>query len=234
LTALLPIRAGSQRVIRKNVKEFANYKFGLTELKIRQLLKVNLFSEILIDTDLPEIETILDVLASDGLKLTNIRVEKRDASLAGSDATTDDLIVYLADKVKTDIVLWTHTTQPFITPEIYKESIDKFQFALQESFDSLMTVSPLKTFIWNDKGEVNYSRKIEKWPRTQTLPSWYTINSGIFIVDSMHMKNYGDRIGLKPFLFEIDKLIGWDIDDMDDFLIAESIAKTFMKDKLFL
>ena len=38
--AFLPCRSGSQRVKNKNIKKFHKYKFGLVELKLKQLLKV--------------------------------------------------------------------------------------------------------------------------------------------------------------------------------------------------
>ncbi|MEZ4753480.1 MAG: acylneuraminate cytidylyltransferase family protein [Bdellovibrionota bacterium] len=234
MTILLPIRAGSQRVVRKNVRKFSDFKFGLAELKIRQLICLDQVDEILIDTDLEEMDEILELLNSENLDLSRIRVEKRDEKFAGSDATTDDLISYLAPKVRTTDVLWTHTTQPFLGPAKIKEAINLYFDVQEKGFDSLMSVTSLKTFIWNEKGAVNYSREIEKWPRTQTLPNWVAINSGIFITSDQIMKSKMDRIGERPYLFELDKVEGWDIDEEDDFKIAESIANSLMKDSLFI
>ena len=41
----------SQRLRNKNIRKFANFNFGLLELKIKQLLKVKLINEIIISTD---------------------------------------------------------------------------------------------------------------------------------------------------------------------------------------
>ena len=36
----LPCRGSSQRIKNKNIKKFSNFKFGLLELKILQLIKI--------------------------------------------------------------------------------------------------------------------------------------------------------------------------------------------------
>ena len=51
IKAFLPCRSGSQRVKNKNIRKFANYSFGLFQLKIEQLVKVNQFKEIIVSTD---------------------------------------------------------------------------------------------------------------------------------------------------------------------------------------
>ena len=49
--AFLPCRSGSQRVKNKNIKKFHKYKFGLVELKLKQLLKVKEINQIILSTD---------------------------------------------------------------------------------------------------------------------------------------------------------------------------------------
>jgi len=51
IKAFLPCRSGSQRVKNKNIRKFYNYKFGLFQLKIEQLTKINQLNEIIVSTD---------------------------------------------------------------------------------------------------------------------------------------------------------------------------------------
>ncbi|MBK8574368.1 MAG: acylneuraminate cytidylyltransferase family protein [Elusimicrobia bacterium] len=226
ISAVLPIRAGSQRVLNKNTRPFGPYPFGLTELKIKQLLRVKALDEIVVDTDVPEITDILDRLKGAGEDVSSIRVERRDPKFAGSSTSTDDLIKHIAPKIKTKHVLWTHTTQPFADDRVLTKAIDLYVESLNSGFDSLMSVTSLKTFIWDQSGPVNYSRKAEKWPRTQTLPEWYIVNSAVFITNVDTMKIIGDRIGEKPYYYVLDHFQGLDIDEERDFLFAESIARS--------
>ena len=75
-----------------------------------------------------------------------------------------------------------------------------------------MSVSRLQTFIWNDSGAVNYNRTREKWPRTQTLPVWYEVNSAIFLSPVAIYKNRTDRIGDNPIRYELKSIASVDID----------------------
>lgn len=225
ISVVLPIRAGSQRILNKNTRPFGPYPFGLTELKISQLLKIEALDEIVVDTDIQEMGNILERLKRGGENVSIIRVERRDPKFAGSSTSTDDLIEHIAPKIKTKHVLWTHTTQPFADDRVLTKAIDLYVESLKSGFDSLMSVTSLKTFIWDQGGPVNYSRKIEKWPRTQTLPEWYMVNSAVFITNVDKMKITGDRIGEKPYYYVLDHFEGLDIDEERDFLFAESIAR---------
>ena len=51
IIAFLPCRAGSQRVRNKNIRKFANYKLGLFELKIKDLIKVKSINTIVVSTN---------------------------------------------------------------------------------------------------------------------------------------------------------------------------------------
>ena len=226
LTVVLPMRAGSQRVPQKNTKPFAGYHYGLAELKLKQLLGTKGVSEILIDTDEPSISKLVDGLELSASDAKRIRVELRDPNYAGSDVTTDSLIRYLGEKLNTEDVLWTHVTSPFINSTVYESAIEKYYQRDQGGNDSLMSVTRLQEFIWDESGPCNYDYQQEKWPRTQTLPKWYFVNSGMFLCPSSYYTDKGNRIGETPILFELDKIIGFDVDWPIDFDMAEHIAST--------
>jgi CMP-N-acetylneuraminic acid synthetase len=87
-----------------------------------------------------------------------------------------------------------------------------------------MTTNLIHGFLWDDNGPINYNRSIEKWPRTQTIKPIHEINSAVFINHSDNYKLYSDRIGIRPYLYNLDKIKGFDIDWNEDFIIAESIV----------
>jgi CMP-N-acetylneuraminic acid synthetase len=53
----------------------------------------------------------------------------------------------------------------------------------------------------------------------------FEVNSAIFISSRENYIKLEDRIGAKPFLFEMDRTDSLDIDYEDDFMLAESIFR---------
>ena len=151
---------------------------------------------MIVSTNDPEVVKI-----SNGLNSKKIKIIIRPDQLASSSASTDDLIRYVPEIMPDGHILWTHVTSPFIGPDIYNQIIDQY-FKSLTTFDSLMTVSKLQKFIWNDSEPISYDRDVEKWPRTQTIDPLWEVNSGAFMASKAIYKRNIDRIGKKPFLFE--------------------------------
>lgn len=217
--AFLPMRKGSQRVKNKNIKNFADIKGGLTFIKISQLLKVKKIDKIIVSTNDQEVKNIARSFNSD-----KILIDDRPEHLSSSETSTDDLIKYVPTIIKTGIILWTHVTSPFVNENLYNDMIEKYFQNLQQ-FDSLMSVTKMQKFLWDSKKPINYDKSKEKWPRTQTIEPVYEVNSGSFIADISVYKNLDDRIGEKPFLYELSIKEAFDIDWEDDFEIAEILWK---------
>jgi CMP-N-acetylneuraminic acid synthetase len=220
ITVFLPCRAGSERVPNKNTKPFAEVEGGLLFLKIKELLKAKLVDTIVVSTNDNEVKKVVERFGD------KIIVDNRPEHLASSSTSTDDLIKYVPKIIKSGHVLWTHVTSPFLKAEHYDLAIKTYLKNLEEdTFDSLMSVNNLQTFLWDKNGSINYDRNKEKWPRTQTLPKLYEINSGIFINSVSKYIETLDRIGNKPFLYETKGYASFDIDWPDDFDMAELIYK---------
>src|SRR5690554_2906219 len=94
VVCFLPCRKGSERVPRKNIKPFADYNFGLIELKLKQLAKAKCIDEIVLSTNDVEIINYAKELA-----LPNLRVHHRNEELSSSLTSTDDLIAHAADLI---------------------------------------------------------------------------------------------------------------------------------------
>lgn len=216
ISAFLPCRQGSQRVPRKNIKPFANFDFGLIEIKLTQLLSVDSISEVVLSTNDRE---ILDFAQT--INHPKLRIVVRSDDLCSSSTSTDDLVQHAVDLIPDGHILWTHVTSPLITSEIYSKAIKLYKAALNNGYDSLMSTCLIHAFLWNEEEPINYDRNVEKWPRTQTLQPLHEVNSAIFLNSSENYKNINDRIGAKPYMFVMDKITGFDIDWEEDFLIAE-------------
>ena len=218
----LPCRSGSKRVKNKSTKKFLKFKLGLFEIKINQLIKLNV-DKIIVSTNIKDIFKYLKKLNS-----KKIILDKRPNNLCKSSTTTDDLIKYVPRIVKNGHVIWTHVTSPLFDANDYRKAINIYKKKIKlGSHDSLMSVNDIKKFIWFDNKPLNYATKKTKWPFTQEVKPIKEIDSAIFINSIENYKKYNDRIGKKPFLFENYDFANIDIDDEKDFRIAELIYKKF-------
>ena len=219
--AFLPCRSGSQRVKNKNIRKFYNLKFGLIELKLKQLLKIKELNQIILSTD---DKKIINFAIS--LKSKKIIIDLRPKELALSSTKTDDLIDYASNLFnKEDHVLWTHVTSPFFNEKNYSEAIKTYK-KNKNKFDTLIGANIVQDFIFNRTKPFNYNSKKTFWPNTQTLKELYKINNTVFITSAKIYIKMKNRIGKKLYFYNTDKICSIDIDNMDDFYLAEKIIST--------
>lgn len=216
VTAFLPCRQGSERVPNKNIRPFGPYRNGLIEIKLIQLLSCSVIDNVVLSTNDNEI-----IRFAESLGKPRLRIHRRSDSLAANNTSTDDLIEHARDLIDSGHILWTHVTSPFVNTGLYSRIIEHYFKFVTSGFDSLMTVTPVHGFFWSEEGPINYDRNIEKWPRTQTLSPMYEVNSAAFLAPTGVYDRKKDRIGDSPYLFELDRFTGHDIDWKEDFLAAE-------------
>jgi CMP-N-acetylneuraminic acid synthetase len=224
VVAVVPCRSGSERVPGKNVRDFAGRPGGLTALKLTQLKACRTLDGIVVNTDDDEVVRIARAIdaTTGGPAIVTVR---RPPALASAAARTDDVIAHVAETTPGDVLLWTHVTSPFVDTATYDRAVALFRTLDPREYDSLMSVSRLQEFVWSGGQPVNYDRRIAKWPRTQDLPAWAVITSGIFLCPRTTMQRTGDRIGDRPYPFEVDRIAALDVDWPDDFALAEHVYR---------
>jgi CMP-N-acetylneuraminic acid synthetase len=222
ISFFLPTRKGSARVKEKNTRPFSDLKGGILELKLKQLLKSQRISEIVLSTNDERSMDIAKTLDSSG---TRIKVIERPEHLCLDTTPLQDLIAYVPQIVKTPHILWGHATTPFCTEVEYDKAIQAYFENRNRDYDSLISVTPLRNFLLRpeDGSIFNYDHSEGKWPRTQDLPLLYEVNHAMFITTRQVYLQNKDRIGNKRYLLEQDKITSFDIDWEDDFNIAEAI-----------
>lgn len=223
IIAFLPCRQGSQRVPRKNIRPFGCFTHGLIEIKLVQLLSTSAIDRVVLSTNDDEVLN----LASDFSAGDKLLIHRRVDSLSSNTTSTDELVGHAAELISPlhpDChILWTHVTSPFVTASHYVDIIAEYKQALMDGHDSLMTTTPIHSFLWTETGPMNYNRSVEKWPRTQTLDPVHEVNSAAFLAPASVYINRADRIGERPRLFPLSKLVSFDIDWEEDFIVAEQL-----------
>lgn len=214
ITAVIPVRAGSKRLPNKNILPFADS--NLLIHKIRQLKAIEHIDEIIVSTD-------SDVMIEMAIK-ENVNYQKRpDEYCDEKSKTFNEVVEYIANNIKTDILIWAPCVCPLVHPDSYKKAIEEF-LKLDNKYDSVISSVLLKEYIFDESKPVNFS--VEHHVPSQLLPNWHIITNGFFIATADNMAKWKFVYGKKPKLIEISKIEAIDIDDKQDFIIAEELYKT--------
>ncbi len=213
IIALLPMKGNSERVPNKNLKDF-NGK-PLFHHVLESLQNCKLIDEVIINTDSEKI-------AESASFFSKVKIHQRPQEICGDFVSMNDVIANDLDNSDGDIYLQTHSTNPLLKTDTVSQSIEQFN---SSTSDSLFSVTKLQTRLyWKDGKPVNHNP--DELIRTQDLPPLFEENSNIFIFTKESFVNAGNkRIGVNPTMFEIDKIEAIDIDEPQDFILAETIQK---------
>lgn len=218
----LPTRKGSERVINKNTRTFAGIEGGILRVKLEQLLAVERIKNIIVSTN---DEATIQIAES--FNNSRIKVVERPEFLCLSSTVIQDFINYIPTIIDAEHIFWVHTTSPFADTKVLNDALDIYEEKVikAKAFDSLLSVSKIQQFLWSEKENkcVNHDRTKVLWPRTQDLEPLYEINHAFYINSKENYLRIHDRIGVKPYLFELDKIHSLDIDWGDDFALAEIV-----------
>lgn len=224
VNVFLPCRAGSQRVPGKNTRPFGSWKGGLIELKLQQLIDADAVDTVTVSTDDPVVDATARAMAErTGKKIYSIG---RPPELAVADSL-DEFLAWVPTIMPEGITAWTHVTSPFFDAEWMDRAISAYEReVIHGEYDSLMSVTPIRSFLWSRDGCVSHDRSKVKWPQTQDLDVLYDVNSALFMISNEEMLRRADRIGDRPYLFETTHRAGFDIDWPEDFELAQLMLQS--------
>ena len=212
ITAIIPVRAGSTRLKNKNIAPFAGT--NLLVNKINQLKQVKEITSIVVSSD-------SDVMLAMA-KAAGAETHKRAPEYCDEKTKTfGEVVRHIAESVEGDDILWATCTSPLVFPKDYRAAIAAYYPALEQGFDSLMSVESFKRYIWTEEGPLNYELGLKHVP-SQQLPTMYFVTDGILIAPREKMIEWSYFRGRHPYKFVVDKRTGCDIDDGLDLACARA------------
>lgn len=219
IVALLPMKGNSERVPNKNLKDFCGRP--LYHVTLETLLASKYISNVIINTDSPIIKQ--DAKKHFGEKVI---IHDRPEIIQGDFVSMNKIIEYDMANYKADIYIQTHSTNPLLTAESINIAIEDMINNLENHlFDSIFSVTKIQTRLYDDKGKA-FNHNPQKLLRTQDLPPLFEENSNFYIfTERSFRQSNGKRIGNNAKMFAIDKLEAVDIDEPQDFIIAEMLYK---------
>ncbi len=218
LSALLPMKAHSQRVQGKNFRSFLGKP--LFHWILDTLLAVEAIDRIVINTDAE------DLLMKNGLRVHDkILLRQRKPALCGDFVSMNKVLQDDVENVESELFLMTHSTNPLVSQKTIEMALGTFLAKwLNKECDSLFSVNKLQTrFYRADASPVNHDPA--NLIRTQDLEPWYEENSNLYIFSKESFLQTQARIGAKPMLFEVPRLESIDIDDQESWDLAELIGQ---------
>lgn len=208
VVAVVPIKLNSRRLANKNIRSFSNGQ-PLCHYILSTLLKVSAIDEVYVYCSNEKIKGYLPA---------GIKFLERDPKLDQDTTKINEVLTEFVNTIHADIYVMSHATAPFLT----KDTIEKgLNVVLQKKYDSAFSVKKLQDFLWIKGTPFNYD--LQNIPRTQDIEIIYEETSGVYIFERSVFLERKCRIGDKPYLIEIGEIEGIDIDDEEDFIIADAV-----------
>lgn len=208
IIGIVPMKLNNRRLPQKNTKSFTNGKPLCTYI-LSTLLSIEQIDEVYVYCSNPQIKEYLP---------SGVKYLQRSECLDQDSTKMNEVLAAFAKEVQADIYVMTHTTAPFIS----KESIEKGIAAVTSGkYDSAFAVEKIQDFIWKDGRPFNY--ELDAIPRTQDLPALYKETSGFYIYRDRVITEMNRRIGDNPYLVEVGEIEAIDIDEQEDFALADAV-----------
>lgn len=220
LVAFVPVRGGSKSIPLKNIKELCGQP--LVYWVLRALDETAGVDKIVVATDSTDIKRVVN---SFGFK--KCMIYDRDPSNAHDDSSTESVIIeYLqnASFNDDDIFMLVQATSPFTVSSDFQAGINLY---LQGRFDSLLSVVRNRRFFWEHTGTpINYDFRCR--PRRQDFPGLCMENGAFYLNRVGNIKRDANRLSGRVGLYEMPEHTGVEIDEPDDWYIAEQLMRRYV------
>lgn len=219
--AFIPARCGSKSIKFKNIKLFCNKP--LIYWNIKALQESSMIDEIVVATDCNKIKSTVETF-----NFKKVRVYERDKLNAEDNSSTESVILeflHKEDYSGKDNFILVQATSPLTETKDFEEALIKMK---TDNSDSLLTCVRVKRFLWNDSNEpINYN--FEKRPRRQDFRGVLIENGAFYINTVSNIISSKNRLSGKISIYEMEEYKYVEIDEDNDWIIAESLMKKYSK-----
>ena len=221
VSALLPMKGHSERVPEKNIRALGRKPLFFHVLE--SLESAKFVYEVIVNTDSQKIISLLKK------NFPKVVIIKRPKYLLGDKITMTPITEYDIKFAKTKHFLQTHAVTPLLKPSTFDHAIKTYFEGLNKGFDSVMGVTRYQTrFYDQNKRPLNHDPNI--MVPSQDMPLLYEDNSCFYINSIKNFLKRKNRVGKNPIFIEVSKLESVEIDEEEDFILAEAFFY-FLKNK---
>ena len=221
--AFIPVRGGSKSIPLKNIKAFCGKPLVYwTILSLQNSINID---RIFVATDCDKIKEIVN-----NFNFTKVEVYDRDPKNAEDTSSTESVMlefIYKNNFREDDLFFLVQATSPLTQTEDFDEALKLFK---KNKADSLLTCVRTKRFFWDgDANPINYDFKNR--PRRQDFYGLFMENGAFYINSIGNIKRYKNRLSGKVSIYEMKEFTAIEIDEEDDWTIAEKMMYKYILSK---
>lgn len=204
----MPIKLNNERLPGKNIKLLGNKP--LLQYELETLLQIE---------DIDSINVYCSNAAIVSYLPSGVNFVMRPKHLDLPTANFNQIFDLFMQEFNADIYVYAHATAPFITTNTVRQCIDAVK---SEEFDSAFCAVKIQDYLWQDGKPMNFDAT--DLPRSQDLKPIYRETSGIYVFTKEVYLKYHRRIGINPFVKEVSMKEAVDINNSEDFFLAELLV----------
>lgn len=131
----------------------------------------------------------------------------------------NQIFASFSNRIEAEIYVYIHATAPYITSKTMAACINAVKSG---EYDSAFCAQKIQDFLWKDGEPLNFDAS--NLPRSQDIEPIYRETSGVYVFTFDVFERYNRRIGKKPFVREVSLKEAVDINNLEDFRLAEALA----------
>ncbi|MCE9606507.1 MAG: NTP transferase domain-containing protein [Planctomycetia bacterium] len=222
VVAYIPARLGSVRVAAKNLRLLAGRP--LVTYVAHTALQAATLDQVYVNTESRDIAA--------AVAPTGVRVYRRDPALAIDSTSTDEILYDFAKAVDCETIVVINPTAPFLRAETIDQAVRAYR---SNPHGTLFSTTAMRRHLVFDRAPLNFAAE-GKSPRTQDLKPFEFINFIIFITAREQViskyEQHGYCLYSPPLsFFHMSGIECHDIDDEDDFRMAEALLASGVVDR---
>lgn len=218
IVAMVPARVGSKRVKSKNLRLLDGQP--LISYVLSSIKKLSIFDEIYLNSD----GRVFEEIAYDH----GVSFYHRQEALADDQATNDAFAYDFLQSVECDYLIQILPTSPFLNTQEIENFVSE---VIAKDLDGLISVVASQIACVYQGEPVNFSREMVNPPSQEMVPVFAYATALMGWRRETFMQNY-ENLGVAYHCpkgsvgyFELAGLAAIDIDNEEDFLLAEAIMR---------
>lgn len=210
--AIMPIKLVNERCPGKNTKLLGNKP--LLQYELESLLQTELCDSVNVFCSSEDVIPYLP---------NGVNFIKRPEYLDLPTSNFTQIFEKFMEEHIADIYVYAHATAPYVTVDTMRQCISAVQSG---EYDSAFCAVKLQDYLWQDGEPLNFVAS--NLPRTQDLKPIFQETSGVYVFTKEVFEKFHRRIGKKPFIKEVSFKEAVDIDNPEDFELAEALLNVFI------
>lgn len=207
VVAVMPIKMNNERLPGKNTRMLGGKP--LLQYQLDNLLQV------------PQIDSVHVYCSNEAIVpfLPNgVHFEQRSTELDLPTANFSQIFDSFVKIHPADIYVFDHATAPFVSVETIQECLAAVQSG---EYDSAFCAVKIQDFLWQDGAPLNFDAT--NVPRSQDIKPIYRETSGVYVFTHHVWETLHRRIGEHPYVKEVSFKEAVDINNPEDFRLAEAM-----------